>query len=688
MLIATRHTAGRRLLRLVMSALILMSVLGCTRPSLPIDAIYAAGDIEVYTDSIVINGHEYLPDSVYAAMSVNTNALIDSTESQAAPALRSGSRMADALFALGMSERADTTLTALDIYLAGALLDPQQAMQSLRSMVSNGTVSHPSYPIRAANEAWAAAAWEVYCATGSNAWLKEAYKVINTTYFKEASTLRADGRLIHGLPSYLTPPCDYIPTWMTPVDEYQTVALGTNVWHYATMSVAARMAKLLRLKAEMEWEINATNVRNSINDSFWVPADSHYGQYLYGSYYPVLSPASDNMANPLCVLLGISTPEMSSRLMESRRTLARGMPLVSPSPEGITPAIRPEVQALQGIAASMTGNEQVLLEAVGSLWSLSVTGDGSRQWPALMLRGILGMSLSPDGLKFSPIVPEKLGPTISLTGLRYRDAVLDIHIQGSGDKVASFAVDSAPLDIHMISADTEGHHRVDIVMSGNRLSDEQPQTPVASPANAPAMPNTRWSDERNCKILNFDKNTSYEVYLNGILSECMLSPDYTVTDTGTTVVNIVPVADGLSGFSPRSHVSAPLSARIHIPATAITPRRPPIHLIRDKATASHYIELAARHNTRLTFYVQAPADGEYFLNIGYSNGTSETAMRTVETNDSYSGILVCPVVTTANWVDTGLSSTITVSLRRGVNKLSLTYVNSIILLHDIYLLRK
>lgn len=684
----TSHTAGRRLLRLAMSALTLMSVWACTRPTRPIDAIYAAGDIEVYTDSIVIDGHEYLPDSVYAAMSVSSHAPMAGTDSLKMPVLRSGSRMADALFAMGVSEYADTALSATDIYLAGALLDPQGAMTRLRSMVSGGTVRHPDYPIRTANEAWAAAAWEVYCATGSTEWLKEAYKVVNATHLKEISTLRAGSGLVHGIPSYLYPTSDFLPSWMTPTDEYQAMALGTNVWHYATMAAAARMAAALRLKAEREWERYATDTRNGINDSFWVPASSHYGQILYGDYYPILYTAPDNMANPLCVIFGISTPEMSSRLMESRRPLAAGMPLVYPSPGKGAPSVRPDVQTLQGIAASVTGNEQVLLEAMGSLWSLSVTGDGSCQWPALMLRGILGMSLTPDGLRFSPIVPEKLGPSISLTGLRYRDAVLDIHIQGSGDKIASFTIDSTPYDSNTVSADTRGHHRVEIVMSGNRLSDEHPEPVIASPVRALPMPDTHWSDERTCHILNYEKDDSYEIYLDGILSECLLSPDYTVTDTGTIVTAIVPIAEGLSGFSPRSHVSAPPSARIHIPATAITPRRPPVHLIRDKATASQYIELAARHNTRLTFYVQAPADGEYFLNIRYSNGTSETAMRTVEANDSYAGTLVCPAVTTANWVSTGLSSTLTVGLRQGVNKLSLTYVNSVILLHDIYLLRK
>ena len=209
-----------------------------------------------------------------------------------------------------------------------------------------------------------------------------------------------------------------------------------------------------------------------------------------------------------------------------------------------------------------------------------------------------------------------------------------------------------------------------------------------TPAQMPPMPRMYWEDNRHGKILNFDPATSYEVYVNGILSESLSSATYDVTDTGTTVIDIVPVADSQSGIAPRSHISAPASSVIHIPATAITPRRPPINLIRDPETASRYIELAARHNTRLTFYVQAPDDGEYFFNIAYSNGSSGTATRTVEVNDTHAGIIVCPDIIHNNWLTTRTSSTIQVRLRRGVNKMSLTYIDNTILLHDIHLLKK
>lgn len=113
-----------------------------------------------------------------------------------------------------------------------------------------------------------------------------------------------------------------------------------------------------------------------------------------------------------------------------------------------------------------------------------------------------------------------------------------------------------------------------------------------------------------------------------------------------------------------------------------------MHLIKHRETATKYIELAARHNTRITFYANAPEAGEYFINIGYSNGTTETAMRTLSVNGKDQGILVCPSIQPNDWVTVHPSNTISVKLNAGPNQLALTYINTTILLNKITLLKK
>lgn len=660
----------------------------CSRTTAVDYAIFRAEGIEVYPDSIISGGVTYTAVSPYEI----TNAWKGSGNQadSCLPAFSSQARMADALYHKSLRRYAEEQPTPISIYLAGALLDPAHSMEALRGMVGDDeAILRRNFPLNCGNEAWAAAAWEVYCATGSPQWLKEAYRIISKTLTKESPTLSAGDAMIHGVPSHLTPRRDFYPAWMTPTDEFQTISFGSNVWHYATLSIAARMAERLKLYAQKGLEQSATELRDAINDNFWIPSASMYGQYLYGCLYPILSPSADNLANPLSVILGIPTPEMSARLMSSRPSLAEGMPTVYPPINESSVKITPDVQALQGIAAASVGNEAALLAAIGASWRLALDDhtDGSG-WPALLLRGILGISLSPEGMSLKPVIPEVLGGSKTLSQLQYREALLDISIHGTGDKIASFSIDSVRQEHAYIDAGITGRHRIDIVMSGNKLADTGHKLDIAPLTTIPQSPRTYWSDDRTCRILNFEPTASYEVYINGILSECLLSPDYTVSDTGTSVIDIVPVANGISGFSPRSHITSSPRSCIDIPATAITPRRTPLHLIRNREIASRYIELAARHNTRITFYVQAPADGSYFIRIGYSNGTSETAMRTLAVNDTYTGVIVCPPINPNDWITTRQSSTLSATLHKGVNKLSLTYLNTTILLHDISILEK
>ncbi len=389
------------------------------------DAIYSSGDIEVFSDSIIIGNVNYTAISPYEI----TNCW-KSTSDTPDPhiTLTSSSLMADALFNKAISTCHHSSPSVTDIYLHGALLDPQRSMEALRSMVdTDGTIHRQGFPIKADKEAWAAAAWEIYCATGSASWLKESYRIINRTLQKEHFTIKADpDGLIHGTPSYMEPPQNYFPSWMSPVDRFHTICLGTNLWHYATLSVACKMARKLKLYAEREWAAAADRIRNAINDNFWIPSASMYGQYMYGNLYPVLSSSADNRANSLSVILSVASPEMGRRLMESRPTRSYGMPAVSPSINDAAAEPAPDIQVLQGIAAAHTQDEEALLEAIGPLWCMGLDERADAGWHSLLLRGLLGIRLHPDGLSLSPFIPGKLPGEKRLCGLRFREAVLDI----------------------------------------------------------------------------------------------------------------------------------------------------------------------------------------------------------------------------------------------------------------------
>jgi len=260
-----------------------------------------------------------------------------------------------------------------------------------------------------------------------------------------------------------------------------------------------------------------------------------------------------------------------------------------------------------------------------------------------------------------------------------------VRMRGYFDWAGS--VNVAAFSPYFIPANITGKHQIDITLSGNNLPLNQ--ISMVEPVTLPTVADVKWTLPGTATIKNFKSGYSYGVYINGTFLEEIQTASYSYTPTVPTVVTITPIAEQeYVGFASRSHVIAPEGTEINIPASSITPRRTPLHLIKHRETATKYIELAARHNTRITFYANAPEEGEYFINIGYSNGTGETAMRTLSVNGTDCGILVCPSLDRNAWVTVHPSNTLTVTLNEGPNQLALTYINTTVLLNKITLLKK
>lgn len=657
-------------------------------------------------DRITVDGKEFV--------AVNSGLITNAWISAAAPDgivagtpdYRSGSAMADALWRKAMEQRRPlTALRAEDIYLGDALLFPQESMAALRTMVKEGMIRHKGFPLIADNCAWTPAAWEVYCATGDDDWLREAYRTATATLRAESEIAVPDpGGAPRGAARYLHPltaGMSYYPAWMEPVDLYNTFSSGVGMWRYAELIALGRMAEALSDKDSAAlWLHMASHMREAVNDSFWLPAESRYSLMIYGDYYGLQCGQTDNLANALAVMTGVATPEMGRRIVDGTVALAGGIPLVYPLSPGLGAECNSLVQSMQGIAASMTGNGGALMRALGPLWEMSLDDNAVSHWPALLLRGIFGITVNPSGMAFAPVIPESVGGEKKLSGIPFRDAKLDITIRGTGDRIASFSVDSVPSEHHIFPASlASGRHSIVINMAGNRLDGEEtddrrhPASVTSSAAVVPAVPKVYRSEERGMRIVDFDPELTYDIYVNGILSESIHEADYElpVSDAGDGITVACVTAtrpDAGPGFSPAARVVTPPGTVVSIPATAIIPRRPPVHLIPDRRIASRYIEMAPRHNTRMTFYVQAPTSGTYFLRIFYSNGSDETALRSVEVNGRKEGVIVCPAVTLNDWVTVHPSSVMEVTLDEGVNKLSLTYMNSTMLLNRINLMLK
>ncbi len=103
-------------------------------------------------------------------------------------------------------------------------------------------------------------------------------------------------------------------------------------------------------------------------------------------------------------------------------------------------------------------------------------GDGIRLWQActrqtwsatayvrMVLRGLFGIDLTEEGMRFAPVVPDGLGP-VRLFNLGYRGAVIDIEVRGSGSRVTSLTINGRPASL--LPAEAAGRQRILIELAG------------------------------------------------------------------------------------------------------------------------------------------------------------------------------------------------------------------------------
>ncbi|MCM1355952.1 MAG: hypothetical protein NC212_06070 [Staphylococcus sp.] len=676
---------NRHILSALMILLLAVATAGCRHTDDVTDSIYSCGEFTIYADSIVSRS------AIYRAVSptqISGLPAIAADSTGAAVSYRSEQSMADALFAKALSPTA-TPATPEEIYLSLGLLHPEEAMGVLRKWAGTKINDNDGFPYSALCPYWGAAAWEIYCATGSKTWLREAYttltSMLNRQWHLNSSPLAEE--LKCGM-ARRDPATDiFYPGWMDEMDRFETFGTAVNIHRAASLRIASQMAAELRLYAERELLSESEKLAAAINDQLWLPDMERYGQYLYGRHYPIVSTVTDYEADMLAVLSGIATDEMAAAMVAALPVIAGGIPTVYPYINPATP-LSPTVGTLYGLAASQVHNPRAFIHAMASLWNLTLHNDLPAHWPALVLKGLFGIRMTPEAMELRPMVPEIFTGVKRIEGLRYREAILDIELHGTGDRIASFMIDSINSTVHAIDAATEGRHQVTITLSGNDINSKPLR--IVEPVTVPPVPDIKWPTQTDMKIADFDKLTNYGIYLNGVLEETITTDNYHLhPGKEPVVVDIVPTTDGnISGFSPAAHIYAPEGTLVTIHASSITPRRPPRHFIKDPATATNYIELAARHNTRITCYVNVPSAGDYFLTVGYSNGWDRCALRTLSVNDRDTDVLLFPARQPNDWVKVFPSTTAVVTLEEGVNKLALTYIRGTILLNKISLLKK
>ena len=622
------------------------------------------------------------------------------------PRLTTSNKLLNAVYNMGLDEMVnavepDTTLrtgkewagvwtrdVSYSIILSMAALQPEASKISLMKKVNSDgqiiqdTGTGGAWPISTDRMIWAVAAYELYKVTGDREWLSYIYDVIKRSLEKDEKTVMSENGLVRGETSFIDWREQSYPKWMQPADIYRSEAFGTNVVHCAAMEVLSKVAAELGKKdVSKEWAMKASALREAINREFWVEDKGHYGMYTYGRDFMQLNPRTETLGQSLAVLYDVADAEQSKTLTEKSPVTKWGSPIFFPGiadmPSYHNNALWPFVASYWTLANAKGGNENGVLQGFGSivrpaalfatnkenlnldngdiftelnssnmLWSLS----GNL---ALTNRLLFGINFEENGIRFSPFIPKALADTRSLDNFKYRDAVLNITVEGYGNKIKEFTINGKK-SLPFISAKAKGVQNIRIVMADN-----QPETMavnMVSNKKAPLTPIVRWAVTPDAPYSVIEWNPieyirTYNVIKDGQLYAVTQENTFKTTEPGEYQV-IAVADDGTQGFA-----SEPLSNRKFVTVAMPGGRR-------------HRL---GENDGPFTFDVSVPKAGEYIVTFEYTNGNgpinteNKAAIRTLEINGEKAGTVVMPQRGANYWIP-GNSNHIKVRLNAGVNK--------------------
>lgn len=697
---------------LLILILIMLSVCGCHDESVRPDVIYSCGSYSLTVDSLCegnttvfaagpLELRSNLAERIWAADSVDSrrpvytspHPLMDAVYNRAISvvdtlvARRSKSIVAES--------GGNTRDLAYAVYLSLALINPEASMDILRSMVTDGRIVGDSglgggWPIITDRIVWTMAAWEVYKVTGDREWLKEAYTLVEEALKADLMTVW-DSRfnLLHGSQNDLTGIGSQYPGWATPVDRYESMCLSNNVAYARALAVAAEMASELKIPSQ-DYRGRSQTIATAVNDRLWIPNYGFYSQYLYGGVFPIQSYATDNLGQALAILYGVASPEMARSIIVktpqtdygvSNMTPLAGKELGGRDYSAITQAVWNVAAAKVGVTAALSLGTGALYRRVLSKLQAADSLDrlyNSASILAMTYRINFGIDFTKDGIEFHPVLLPSFAGEKCLANLRYRKAVYDITLVGTGNSIAGFSIDGVPTRDYRLPAALEGHHSVTVTMANNVL----PKGSInkGSPVYLPGIPHLNWTDYRHVSITNYNVEYNYSLYVNGVFQEEIGGPQFELWETDSyRVTDIAAVADNRwIGYTVKPHEYIPDSCTQYIHPDKYTYKG--TRLIKDRKQAAEFVELTTQRNTHLTLKAEVANEGTYLIALHYANGNgpvgggNKCGIRTLFVNGRRVGTLVMPQRGEGNWTETAYSNTLVAHLKAGVNILSIDYV--------------
>lgn len=497
--------------------------------------------------------------------------------------------------------------TAMAVQYSLAWIFPEETKNSILEKIIGGTTTPQiweedtgtggSYPSSIDRIIMEIAGWELYKVTGDREFLEQIYEVSKSTleqdyhvaYDKESGLFKGEtGGLDHRSKTY--------PDWMDETEQdsifniTESKAANANIIFAQALKIMAESARILgKEESEIaEWESKFQDLKQAINERLWLEDRGMYASWEYPEYMG--SPVADKVdviANGYALMFDIADAQQKQEIMENYPLVVYGANTVWPQKNGRQASaiyhnrgVWPGWEATMMIGAKENGNLQLADEILkscvrGAGMSLTnkevidfETGEGlhsDRQlWSiggtlAGYYRVLFGMTYTQNGIAFAPYAPDWMEGPYSLSNYPYRDAILNLTVNGTGDTLTSITVngEEKPLD-YILPTDAQGTY--DIVMnvtdSGRRskihLEEDSwavcPDLPVLTETadgtltweENPAYTYKLWTGEKFIEVSGGSYRPSRDSYgayslvavdENGVSSEMskpiLISPDHT-----------------------------------------------------------------------------------------------------------------------------------------------------------------
>jgi hypothetical protein len=343
----------------------------------------------------------------------------------------------------------------------------------------------------------ATGAWSLYLVTGDRELLRPVFdRTVRSLQRAERDAFFKDCGLFGGCSTFMESNSGYPKKYaMHGPMIAKTKALSTNLLYYRGYLVAARLAQLLG-ENPAPWQTKADALKAAINAKLWLPKKGYYAYFLDADGQ--LDERMEGCGEAFAILYRVADAKQAESILKKTPVAPCGFPCLWPQyPEWINiknkkatadyyhnGMIWPFVEGYWAWAASQAKDVAVFDRELQALIKLSQNADtfmefyfpengepgGSpRQlWSAsgflsMIYHGLFGMDFVENGISFAPVVPANLNK-LTLTNVKYRNAVLAIEVTGHGTKLAKFALDGQATG-PFLDATLTGSHTIQIQMA-------------------------------------------------------------------------------------------------------------------------------------------------------------------------------------------------------------------------------